>query len=336
MTDSNVSNSDHPFSVLTPEHVIHAVEALGHWSDGRVFALNSYENRVYQVGIEDAEPIIAKFYRPERWSQEQIQEEHDFCFELLEQELPVVCPVKNEQGHSLMNYDGLLMATFARKGGREPAFDNLDNLHILAQNMGKMHCVSSVKDFKYRPSLTVTSFGYDSIETVCRTLLPADLRDAYVSICHELLKIIDGVFKEYADIKMIRCHGDCHIGNILWRDDSPHFVDFDDARMAPAIQDLWMLLSGDRNQQLLQLDEIIDGYEMFMPFDLAELNLIEPLRTLRMMHHSAWLAKRWNDPAFPMSFPWFNTPRYWGEHILELKEQLSILQLPPLQLSTMS
>ncbi|NRB37808.1 MAG: serine/threonine protein kinase [Pseudomonadales bacterium] len=328
-----MSSNQHPFDVLTPDCVLQAVENQGLLTDGRILALNSYENRVYQVGIEDAVPIIVKFYRPQRWSDKQILEEHQFSAELAAADFPVVCPQKLDDGRSLIEHVGLKMAMFERRGGRAPELDNLDNLFQLGQYMGRLHAVGELKDFQHRPTLDIKSFGYDSVDTVCNTLLPDYLKEAYQTLCADLLTIIEQRFANVANLRWIRCHGDCHVGNILWRDDKPHFVDFDDARMAPAIQDLWMLLSGSANEQQLQMNEIIEGYEMFMPFNAAELALIEPLRTLRLMHYSAWLAKRWGDPAFPMHFPWFNTEIYWGQHILELREQLSVLQEPGLQLN---
>ena len=328
-----MDDNAHPFDVLTPDCVLQAVESQGVLTDGRILTLNSYENRVYQVGIEEADPVIVKFYRPQRWSDAQILEEHLFSSELAANDFPVVCPQVDKNGETLLNYAGLKMAMFERKGGRAPELDNLDSLYLLGQYMGRLHAVGQLSDFSQRPKLDIQSFGYDSVETVVNTLLPDDLNEAYQSLCHDLLALIEQRFAAVDNLQWIRCHGDCHIGNILWRDDKPHFVDFDDARMAPAIQDLWMFLSGSQNEQQLQLNEIIEGYEMFMPFNAAELSLIEPLRTLRLMHYSAWLAKRWTDPAFPMHFPWFNTERYWGEHILELREQLSALHQLPLALN---
>lgn len=329
-----MSVNKHPFDVLTPDCVLQAVEAQGVLTDGCILALNSYENRVYQIGIEEDVPVIVKFYRPKRWTDEQILEEHSFCAELAEHDFPVVCPQENAQGQTLLNYQGMRLSVFKRRGGRAPELDNLDNLYQLGQSMGRLHAVGKAKSFEHRPTLNIQTFGYDSVKTVVDTLMPADLRESYQSLCADLLLRIEQRFAMVDNLQYIRCHGDCHIGNILWRDDKPNFVDFDDARMAPAIQDLWMFLSGTQNEQQLQLNELIEGYEMFMPFNAAELNLIEPLRTLRLMHYSAWLAKRWDDPAFPMHFPWFNTPRYWGDHILELREQLSILQEPAIQFSS--
>lgn len=324
---------EHAFSILTPDYVLQAVEAQGFVTDGRMLALNSYENRVYQVGLDEADPVIVKFYRPERWSAEQIQEEQDFTFELEEQELPVVTPWKNAEGKSLLQYEDMKLTVFPRRGGRAPELDNFDNLYTLGQCLGQMHRVGQAKDFETRPSLDIQTYGEDSMAYVAEHMIPDSLADSYGSLCEDLLKAIRVRLDQADSVRWIRTHADCHIGNILWRDDKPHFVDFDDARMAPAIQDLWMLLSGDRFQQIAQMTELVEGYEVFQPFDTRELQLIEPLRTLRMMHYCAWLSRRWDDPAFPLHFSWFNTERYWGEHILQLREQFALLQEAPLELT---
>jgi Ser/Thr protein kinase RdoA (MazF antagonist) len=326
-------NPSQPFYQLTPDTVIDAVESMGYLSDGRILALNSYENRVYQVGIEDSEPLIAKFYRPLRWSDEQILEEHQFCFELVEQELPVVAPLTNAAGESLFHFNDYRFSLFPRRGGRAPELDDPDHLYQLGHTLGRIHLVGAVRPFEHRPALDIQTYGRDSVALISEGFIPSSLREAYTSLCADLLDGIEACFAAAGEVKLIRAHGDCHGGNILWRDDMPNFVDFDDARMAPAIQDLWMLLTGDdRVQQQLQLAEVIAGYNEFADFDPRELHLVEALRTLRMMHYSAWLARRWEDPAFPHNFTWFNTERYWGEHILQLREQLSALQQPPLQL----
>lgn len=326
-------NESQPFYQLTPDTVIDAVESMGYLSDGRILALNSYENRVYQVGIEGAEPLIAKFYRPQRWSDEQILEEHRFCFELAEQELPVVAPLTGAEGESLFRFNEYRFSLFPRRGGRAPELDDPDHLYQLGMTLGRIHLVGAVRPFEHRPALDIQSYGRDSVALISEGFIPSSLRDAYTSLCEDLLHSIEACFAAAGDVRVIRVHGDCHGGNILWRDEMPNFVDFDDARMAPAIQDLWMLLTGDdRMQQQLQLAEVIAGYSEFADFDPRELHLVEALRTLRMMHYSAWLARRWEDPAFPHNFTWFNTERYWGEHILQLREQLSALQQPPLEL----
>lgn len=322
----------HAFALLTPDYVLDALDSTGFIGDGRMLALNSYENRVYQVGIEEGTPLIMKFYRPERWSTAQILEEHAFTQELLDHGVAAVPPLTINGTTLLEDANGMRFALFERKGGRAPELDNLDNLYTLGQSLGRMHRIGRTQDFQHRPRLDIQQYGYDSVDYIVRNILPAELRTAYESLTRDLLKAVEQQWQAVPGIRFIRSHGDCHQGNILWRDEAPHYVDFDDARMAPAVQDIWLLLSGDRMQQTAQLSEIVDGYEMFDDFNRAELALIEPLRTLRMMHHAAWLARRWDDPAFPLHFPWFNSPRYWGEHILQLREQLFALQQPVLQL----
>jgi Ser/Thr protein kinase RdoA (MazF antagonist) len=322
----------HPFHILTPDFIMDAVESKCFRCDCRTFALNSYENRVYQVGIEDAQPLIAKFYRPERWSAEQITEEHGFCFELAEHELPVVAPWKNGTGESLFHYKGFHFALYPRQGGHAPEFDNLDNLLILGRMLGRIHGIGSTRHFTHRPTLDSRSFGHASVALIRERFIPPDYLPSYEAVTDQLLQAIDGIIGESGPIRLIRTHGDCHAGNILWRDDAPHFVDFDDARMAPAVQDLWMMLSGDRQRRTAQLESLMEGYREFCPFDLRELRLVEPLRALRMLHYSGWIASRWDDPAFPVAFPWFNTVQYWGEQILALREQLAVLEEPSLEL----
>ena len=325
-------SDNQPFYQMTPDVVIDAVESQGWLSDYRILELNSYENRVYQVGIEAGEPIIAKFYRPNRWSDAQIQEEHDLCFELVEQELSVVAPLRDKQGRSLFIHGDYRFALYPRRGGRAPELDDMDHLFSLGQTLGRMHAVGASRPFTVRPRLDVQSFGWDNREFILQNFLPRTLREAYERISEDILRQVETRFSDYADLRSIRVHGDCHVGNILWRDDLPHFVDFDDARMAPAIQDLWMLLTGDRPQRELQLAEVLAGYEEFYEFDPRELHLIEPLRALRMINYAGWLAKRYEDPAFIKAFPWFNSERYWGEHLLDLKEQFAQLEEPVLRI----
>ncbi len=325
-------SNQHPFETLTPSFIMDAVESLGYLCDGRNLALNSYENRVYQVGIEEELPVIVKFYRPERWSREQILEEHNYSYELTDHELPVVAPTRNDNGESLFEYGPFMMSVFERKGGRGPELDDLDNLFTMGRLLGRMHLIGASKPYQHRPSINPQTFGHDSVELISNHFIPKELKLAYDSLTADLLPLIDKAFANVGDITHIRVHGDCHGGNLLWRDDAPHFVDFDDSRMAPAIQDIWMLLSGDIDRQRRQISEIVDGYNEFYNFKPRELALIEPLRTLRMMYYSAWLARRWEDPAFPHSFPWFNTVRYWSDHILELREQLAALQAPAIEL----
>lgn len=324
-------NNSPPYARLSPERVIDAVESTGRLSDMRIFPLNSYENRVYQVGIEGDVPIIAKFYRPERWSDEQIFEEHQFSYELFDHEIPVVPPLRNEQGETLFTFEGYRFSLYERKGGHAPELDDLDNLQVLGRLTGRIHAIGAQHAYQHRPTLDVKSFAEDSAEFIKEHFIPDDLRLAYSSLCNDLIARVKVIFAA-TPYEPIRAHGDCHCGNILWRGESPHFVDLDDSRMAPAVQDLWMFLSGDRQAQTVQINELVEGYNEFYDFDPRQLHLIEALRTLRIMYYSAWLARRWQDPAFPHNFPWFNTSRYWSEHILELREQLAILNEPPLQL----
>ena len=327
-----MNDNPHPFQTLTPGFIMDAVESQGFVCDCRTLALNSYENRVYQVGVEEGQPLVAKFYRPGRWSDAQIVEEHDFCTELAGHELPVVPPWRNAGGESLFHYGGFRFALYPRQGGYAPEFDNLDNLLILGRMLGRIHRIGAVTPFVHRPTLDSRSFGHESVALIRERFIPAELRASYTAVTDRLLEAIDAAMADAGPVRFIRTHGDCHSGNILWRDDAPHFVDFDDARTAPAVQDLWMMLSGDRPRKAAQLDALLEGYGEFNDFDPRELRLVEPLRALRILHYSAWLATRWEDPVFPRTFPWFNTPRYWNEQIIELREQLAALEDPPLAL----
>ncbi len=322
------ASESHPFSILTPDFILQAIESEGYYCDGRILALNSYENRVYQIGIEDSEPLIAKFYRPKRWSDEQILEEHTFCFELAEQELPIVTPCRNSKSQSLFDFEDYRFSVFNRKGGHAPELDHKENLTILGRLLARIHLIGSGSKFQYRPSINIENYGYESVRLVSEHFIPFELKTAYDSLTNDLLQSLEGILNRVGTVNTIRVHGDCHAGNMLWRDDHPNFVDFDDSRMAPAIQDIWMLLSGSREQQQVQLNKIMQGYSQFKDFNPIEFQLIEFFRTLRIMYYSAWLAKRWDDPAFPHSFPWFNTVRYWEDHILQLREQFAALNEP--------
>lgn len=324
--------NSHPYDRLTPDMVISAVESVGYLSDARLLALNSYENRVYQVGIEDQVPLIAKFYRPERWTAAQIMEEHDFSRELAEADISVVAPLANAQGKTLHHYEGFQFTVFERRGGYPPELDNLDNLLILGRTVGRIHAVGSAGKFQHRMSLSVERMLVENSEFLLSHFIPKSLIPAYSSLTADLAKATASIYGEMQSQDLIRVHGDCHVGNILWRDDCAHFVDLDDCVMAPAMQDLWMFLSGERHRREMQLAELIEGYTEFCDFDPRQLRTIEALRTMRIVNYAGWLARRWEDPAFPRSFTWFNTERYWGEHILELREQLSAMQEEPLRL----
>jgi len=313
--------------------VLDAVESLGFAPDNRLFALNSYENRVYQIGLEQAEPIIVKFYRPGRWTDEQILEEHQFAQELLDLDLPVVAPQQFADQQTLQRFEDFRLAVFPRCIGRPPELDDLDNLLILGRFIGRMHLVGATTSFQHRLNLTVDHFAEASREfLLSHDFIPPDLVRAYDTLSRDIIDAVTQRFDQCGTISSIRIHGDCHPGNVLWSESCPNFVDFDDTMMGPAIQDIWMLFSGDRNQQQAQLLEIAEGYNEFNDFPVRELQLVESMRSLRLLYYSAWLARRWQDPAFPMSFPWFNTERYWADHILELREQLAALGEPVLEL----
>lgn len=323
----------HPYEALTPDRVLDAIEGLGWQCDARIFALNSYENRVYQVGVEGGEPLIVKFYRPGRWSADQIQEEHDFAQELADLEIPVVAPLRLDGRTSQYHFEDFTFAVFPRLSGRAPELDNMDDLLVMGRFLGRVHLCGRQKPFRHRQALSAQRFGEESRDYLLQhDFIPDSLREAYETLSRDLLDVVHQRLADTGPFETIRLHGDCHPGNVLWQGEVPWFVDFDDAMTGPAVQDLWMLLSGERDQRQGQLLELIEGYNEFHHFNPRELPLIEPLRTLRIMHYSAWLARRWDDPAFPMSFPWFNTERYWAEHVLELREQRAALDEPPLQL----
>ncbi|HEX6930469.1 MAG TPA: serine/threonine protein kinase [Gammaproteobacteria bacterium] len=326
-----MNGSTHPYDALTPDAVLDAVDARGYLTDGRLLALNSYENRVYQVGIEDATPLVAKFYRPDRWTNAQIIEEHAFALELAEQEVPVIAPLAID-GATLFEHAGFRLALYPRRGGRAPEPGNVDQLEWLGRFIGRIHAAGGARGFAERPRLSATTMGNDSLAVLREgDWLPDYLRDNFLDAGERLVEHATTAFEAVA-ARSLRLHGDCHPGNILWTDAGPHFVDLDDCITGPAIQDVWMLLAGSRHDREAQLRVFLEGYERFALFDPAELALIEPLRALRMIHFIAWIARRWDDPAFPPAFPWFGTPRYWEEQLNDLREQLETLGEPPLRL----
>lgn len=333
LTRHNARVDAAPYQNLSPDAVLDAVESTGRVSDGRLLALNSYENRVYQVGIEGGEPVVAKFYRPGRWRDDAIGEEHAFALELAGHEIPVVAPLV-DRGVSLHHSrpDGFRFALFPRRGGRAPEPDDLDHLNWIGRFIGRIHAVGAARRFEHRPTVSIDAYALAARDwLLAHRCIPADVLPAWTTTVDALLPRLDAAFRRAGTPAQIRLHGDCHLGNILWTDAGPHFVDLDDCRTGPAIQDLWMLLSGDRRDMTLQLAEVIDGYEEFHDFDRRELHLVEALRAMRMLHHSAWLAQRWEDPAFPAAFPWFGAQRYWEEQILGLREQLALLDEPALE-----
>lgn len=324
-------NSAAPFTGLTPECVLDALASLGLEGDGRLLALNSFENRVYQVGMDTGPPVVAKFYRPQRWSDRQILEEHRFVEALVDDEIPAVA-ARTFGGSSLHLHAGFRFAVFAQHGGRAPDLEQPGTLERLGRYLGRLHAVGQRDRYRERPALDIESFGDEPRRwLLAHDFIPADLSAPWSSVTEQALSAVARAFERAGEFVPRRLHGDCHAGNVLWTDAGPHFVDFDDSRTGPAIQDLWMLLSGDPHEMSLQLGELLAGYEDFCEFDDRELHLIEALRTLRLLHYSAWLARRWNDPAFPAAFPWFNTTRYWQDRILELREQLGLLDELPIR-----
>ena len=325
----------HPFSTLTPDLVLDALESAGLSCDGRLLALNSFENRVYQVGQEDGAPLVAKFYRPQRWSAAAILEEHAFTRELADHEIPVVPPLAL-QGRTLHAFAGFGFAVYPRQSGRPPELDDAGTLEWMGRFLGRIHAVGATRTFAHRPALDLDTFGVEPRAYLLENdWIPPELLSAWESVSAQALEGVRHCYDRAGAVAALRLHGDCHMGNVLWtegpEDGGPHFVDFDDCRMGPAVQDLWMLLSGEREVMTRQLGDVLAGYEDFCEFDRRELHLIEALRTLRLLHYSAWLARRWDDPAFPAAFPWFGTPHYWQDRILELREQVALMQEPPLQ-----
>ena len=325
-----------PYSGLTPDTVLDALASAGLCGDGRLLALNSYENRVYQVWLEAAaEPqaasVVTKFYRPARWTDAQILEEHAFTGELAEREIPVVVPLAIE-GRTLHEFGGFRFAVYPRRGGRTPELEDRDTLEWMGRFIGRIHAVGATKAFTERPALDVESFGREPRDwLLAHDFIPADLLDAWKSIVELALAGVARCYERAGDVRAPEIDPRPPDLDVLWTDDGPHFVDFDDCRSGPAIQDLWMLLSGDRTSMTRQLADVLAGYEGFHEFDPRELHLLEALRSLRLIHYSAWLARRWDDPAFPAAFPWFNTQRYWQDRILELKEQVALMDEPPLE-----
>ncbi len=338
--DTPVAGSRHPYETLTPDVVLDALASLGLFGDGRLMALSSYENRVYQVHLEDPyegnASVILKFYRPGRWTDTQILEEHAFAAELMAAEVPAVGPLVLD-GHTLHHFGGFAFSVSPRRGGRAPELDDAEVLEWIGRFLARIHTVGAAQPFATRPALDTATFAIEPRDwLISNEAIPLDMQAQWLKRCDEAIAIIGQAItwsggRNGGEHRLLRLHGDCHPGNILWTPDAgPHFVDLDDARTGPAVQDLWMLLSGDRQQKQKQLGALVDGYEQFREFDRGELALIEPLRTLRLIHYSAWLARRWDDPAFPRAFPWFGTSDYWQGQVQMLEEQIEAMQEPAL------
>ncbi|MGA7594264.1 MAG: serine/threonine protein kinase [Gallionella sp.] len=320
-----------PFSELTPDIVLDALDSIGFNGDGRLLGLNSYENRVYQAGTEAGPPLVAKFYRPARWTDAEILEEHAFVATLAEREIPVV-PALEIHGNTLHKFNGFRFSVFPSHGGHAPELDHRDTLEWMGRFIGRIHAVGKLEPYRYRPTLDIDRFGIEpSGFLLAHDFIPAELAEVYRGVVAQALDGVRRCYDRAGSVKNIRLHGDCHVGNVLWTDDGPHFVDFDDSRMGPAIQDLWMLLSGERADMARQFSDLMAGYEDFSDISPREVHLVEALRTLRLIHYAAWIARRWDDPAFTAAFPWFNTQRYWQDRILELREQIALMNEPPLQ-----
>ena len=319
------------FADLQPEDIVSTLVDLGFDCDGRFLALNSYENRVYQIGIEDEGPVVAKFYRPARWSDECIHEEHAFSLDLAAQDIPVVPPMTID-GDTLKHSGHYRLAVFPCRGGRAPDLDNYELLTQLGRLIARIHLEGASKSFVHRPRIDIDTYGVQSIDYLLdNEFIPEQNCEAYESIVEFVLDGVEACFERAGSTREIRLHGDFHPGNVLVNQDRLHIVDLDDCRHGPAVQDLWMFLSGDKEEQTPQLEALLEGYQSFRRFDPRELHLIEALRSLRIMHYAAWLARRWEDPAFKVAFPWFDSARYWDDHILALREQIALMQEAPLE-----
>lgn len=323
----------HPYDQLDPHMLLNAIEQLGLACDGRVLALNSYENRVFQIGLMDGSYVVAKFYRPGRWNEATLREEHAFCLTLAAADIPAVAPLPDANGETLHQFGGFQYAVYPRIAGRSPELDRPNDLRAIGRTLARMHAIGELRSFKHRPTLSVRALGADSVQFLLSSdLIPRELQREYRDAAEELLPLLENAWEACEPFRRIRIHGDFHPGNVLWTNDGAAILDFDDCRNGPAVQDLWMFLAGGRNDMLWQLHHLLGGYREFRSFPLSELPLIETLRSLRMVHYSAWLARRWDDPAFPRHFPWFGSFNYWREQIENLRDQLRCLNDPPLEL----
>lgn len=326
------SHENAMYRQLDPDRLLGAVESTGIRCDGRILALNSYENRVYQLGTEDGSFVVVKFYRNGRWSDASILEDHQFTLSLAAREIPVIAPMLIN-GTTLHRHDTFRFAVFPRRGGRWPEMDDLGTQIRVGRLLGRLHALGRTQDFIHRPRVDVATASSAAKFLLDEEFIPGDMRKRYAQEVQHLVERLENCFHNTGQSRFIRLHGDCHPGNILWTEESLFLVDFDDCHSGPAVQDFWMLLSGDRQQMTRQLMGILEGYRQFADFDLQELRLIEPLRTLRLLNFAAWLAQRWSDPVFPKTFPWFNTRQYWEEHLQMLVEQAATLEQPPLSLN---
>jgi Ser/Thr protein kinase RdoA (MazF antagonist) len=338
-------NDEVPYARLSPDVILTAVESVGFECDGSIIALASYENRVYQLGTPEGF-IVAKFYRPGRWSDDAILEEHRFALQLAGEDIPVVPPIVvhavhagagaadgdgNEDGVTLHEHEGYRFALFERRGGRWPELSTPDERVFMGRVIGRMHAFGALEPFRHRATLAVETLGWESVEALQQSgFIPEHMKDSYTSIATDVLDAVERRFDDAGDYRALRIHGDCHPGNVLWTGGGPHFVDLDDCVNGPAVQDLWLFLSGSRDDMALELADLLEGYQQFRDFDYRELHLVEALRSLRIIHYAAWLARRWQDPAFPRAFPWFAEPKYWEDHVLALREQRAALDEPPL------
>jgi Ser/Thr protein kinase RdoA (MazF antagonist) len=324
-------NQAHPYDRLTPDIILSAVDCYGLYANGAFLALNSYENRVYKIEIDDGPAVVAKFYRPGRWSDDAIREEHAFIQALSAHEIPAIAPLAAMDGETLTHFEGFRVGLFPWQPGRAPELNATDDFRLLGRYLGRLHRLGIAEPFHHRQHLTIKGFGSDSLALLMQgSFIPQELREVFAGVATQALNLVEQRFTECHELRTLRLHGDCHLSNVLIRESQFYFVDFDDCLMGPAVQDLWMLLAGERDEQEKQLAALLAGYTEFMEFRAMELLLIEPLRTLRLLRYNAWLAARWDDPAFPHNFPWFPSHRHWETMILNLREQIAVMQEQPL------
>lgn len=314
------------FFALTPERVLDAVEVGGRRATGYAFALNSFENRVYEVELEDGERLVAKFYRPDRWSREAIADEHAFLAELHAEELPVVPPIDLGGGETLGTVGddsgGILYACFPKVRGRPPEDLDEAQLRRIGRLIARLHLVGGRRAAAARPRLTVDYYGTASLRLLLESdFIPDSLRPRYAGIAERVIGECEAAFLRFPDLETLRIHGDCHLGNLLWGKDGPFFLDFDDFLAGPAVQDLWLIAPGLDDEARRQRLALVEGYEEMRAFDRRTLALVEPLRALRILRYAAWIAQRYRDPAFQRAFPDFEEPNYWLREIRALQDQ---------------